>query len=131
MAEDLTEYYGELGGRFATCTAITDTPTASRSCATYAAASSMSSASTLGQRGPLIPEVSLVAILEADKRAASSVCHARSFRPSVVRRETRRSRDHVRRQITAAMKVAMEETSRRREIQAAYNEDIAASRPRP
>ena len=70
-----------------------------------------------------IPEVSLIAILDADKEG-----FLRSERSLIqtIGRAARNSEGHVilyGDSITKSMKIAMDETSRRREIQMAFNED--------
>ena len=68
MAEDLTDYLLESGVARATSTPRSTRSTASRSSASCASASTTSSsASTSCARGSTCPEVSLVAILDADK----------------------------------------------------------------
>ena len=68
MAEDLADYLQEMGVRSSTSTARSTRSSGSRSCATCAwACTTCSSASTCCARGSTCPEVTLVAILDADK----------------------------------------------------------------
>ena len=68
MAEDLTDYLADTASACATCIRTSTPSSASRSSATCAWASSTCwSASTCCAKGLDIPEVSLVAILDADK----------------------------------------------------------------
>ena len=108
----------------ATCTPKSKRWTASRSCAICAAANSTSSsASTCCAKGLDLPEVSLVAILDADKegylRSATSLIQtigrcARHISGRAILYADRR---------TGSMEQAISETYRRRDKQLAYNKE--------
>ncbi len=88
MAEDLTDYYKELGSRSATCTPTSTRSSASRSSATCAAASSMSwSASTSCARASTCPR-SRWSRSSMPTRRASFAASGRSSRPSAAPRAT-------------------------------------------
>jgi excinuclease ABC subunit B len=95
MAEDLTEYYQELGVRVR----------------------------YLLREGLDLPEVSLVAILDADKegflRSAGSLIQTSGRAARNVNGRVIMYADKV----TDSMRIAMNETDRRRTIQGAYNEE--------
>ncbi|HEY5962122.1 MAG TPA: excinuclease ABC subunit UvrB, partial [Polyangiaceae bacterium] len=122
MAEDLTEYYADLGIRVRYL--HSDVETLERIellRALRAGEYDVLVGINLLREGLDLPEVSLVAILDADKegflRSARSLIQtigraARNAGGKVLMYADR---------ITAAMELAMGETSRRREIQTAYN----------
>ncbi len=122
MAEDLTEYYAELGVRVRYL--HSDVETLDRIellRALRAGDYDVLVGINLLREGLDLPEVSLVAILDADKEG-----FLRSPRSLIqtIGRAARNSRGRVimyADRITDAMKYAIEETSRRRTIQAAYN----------
>ncbi|MCB9602334.1 MAG: excinuclease ABC subunit UvrB [Sandaracinus sp.] len=123
MAEDLTEYYGELGVKVRYLHSDVDTLDRIAILRDLRRGEfDVLVGINLLREGLDLPEVSLVAILDADKEG-----FLRSPR-SLIQTIGRAARNAEGRvimyadKITAAMKVAMEETSRRREIQAAYNE---------
>ncbi|MCA9613256.1 MAG: excinuclease ABC subunit UvrB, partial [Myxococcales bacterium] len=124
MAEDLTEYYGELGVKVRYLHSDVDTLDRIAILRDLRRGEfDVLVGINLLREGLDLPEVSLVAILDADKEG-----FLRSPR-SLIQTIGRAARNAEGRvimyadKITAAMKVAMEETSRRREIQAAYNEE--------
>jgi excinuclease ABC subunit B len=122
MAEDLTEYYAELGVRVRYL--HSDVETLERVellKALRAGEYDVLVGINLLREGLDLPEVSLVAILDADKegflRSARSLIQtigraARNVNGQVILYGDR---------ITAAMKLAMDETARRREMQREYN----------
>ncbi|MEZ4252528.1 MAG: UvrB/UvrC motif-containing protein [Polyangiales bacterium] len=120
MAEDLTEYYGEASAKVRYLHSDVDTLDRIAT-ATCAAASSTSSSASTWQQGLDLPEVS-------PSRSSTRTRKALRSPRSLIQTIGRAARNAEGRvimyadKITAAMKVAMEETSRRREIQAAYNE---------
>ncbi len=122
MAEDLTEYYHDLGVKVRYL--HSDIKTLERAeiirdlrCGTFDVLVGIN----LLREGLDLPEVSLVAILDADKEG-----YLRSYR-SLIQTAGRAARHLEGRVIfygdvvTDSMKQAIEETSRRREIQAEYN----------
>ncbi len=122
MAEDLTEYYSDLGLRVRYLHADIDTLERMRIIQDLrAGAFDVLIGINLLREGLDLPEVALVAIMDADKegflRSARSLIQtfgraARNAQGRVVMyAET----------VTAAMRQAMEETGRRRTIQLAYN----------
>ncbi len=122
MAEDLTEYYGELGIRVKYL--HSDIKTLER----MEIIQELRSGSfdvlvgiNLLREGLDIPEVSLVAILDADKegflRSARSLIQTCGRAARNVHGQVILYADHM----TGAMKQAIDETSRRREIQQEYN----------
>ncbi|MFO0767899.1 MAG: excinuclease ABC subunit UvrB [Nitrospiraceae bacterium] len=123
MAEDLTEYYHELGVKVRYL--HSDIKTLERAeiirslrVGTFDVLVGIN----LLREGLDLPEVSLVAILDADKEG-----YLRSYR-SLIQTAGRAARNVDGRvlfygdTVTDSMRVAMEETARRRAIQAAYNE---------
>jgi excinuclease ABC subunit B len=122
MAEDLTEYYAELGVRVRYL--HSDVETLDRIellRALRAGDYDVLVGINLLREGLDLPEVSLVAILDADKEG-----FLRSPRSLIqtIGRAARNSRGRVimyADRITDAMKYAIEETSRRKTIQTAYN----------
>jgi excinuclease ABC subunit B len=122
MAEDLTDYYSELGVRVRYL--HSDVETLDRVellRALRAGEYDVLVGINLLREGLDLPEVSLVAILDADKegflRSARSLIQT-------IGRAARNSKGQVYMyadRITAAMKLAIEETERRRAIQRAYN----------
>ncbi len=123
MAEDLTEYYHELGVKVRYL--HSDIKTLERAeiirslrVGTFDVLVGIN----LLREGLDLPEVSLVAILDADKEG-----YLRSYR-SLIQTAGRAARNVDGRvlfygdTVTESMRVAMEETARRRAIQAAYNE---------
>jgi excinuclease ABC subunit B len=122
MAEDLTEYYGELGVRVRYL--HSDVETLERVellRALRAGDYDVLVGINLLREGLDLPEVSLVAILDADKEG-----FLRSPRSLIqtIGRAARNSRGQVfmyADRITAAMKHAMDETARRRKLQGEYN----------
>ena len=122
MSEDLTEYYGELGVKVRYLHSDVDTLDRIAILRDLRRGEvDVLVAINLLREGLDLPEVSLVAILDADKEG-----FLRSPR-SLIQTIGRAARNVEGRvimyadKITAAMQVAIEETSRRREIQAAYN----------
>jgi excinuclease ABC subunit B len=124
MAEDLTEYYAELGIRVRYL--HSDVETLDRIellRALRAGEYDVLVGINLLREGLDLPEVSLVAILDADKegflRSARSLIQT-------IGRAARNSRGQVimyADRVTAAMDFAMSETIRRRELQRKYNEE--------
>jgi excinuclease ABC subunit B len=122
MAEDLTDYYSELGVRVRYL--HSDVETLERVellRALRAGEYDVLVGINLLREGLDLPEVSLVAILDADKegflRSARSLIQT-------IGRAARNSKGQVfmyADRITAAMKLAIDETERRRAIQRAYN----------
>lgn len=122
MAEDLTEYYHDLGIKVRYL--HSDIKTLERAeiirdlrCGTFDVLVGIN----LLREGLDLPEVSLVAILDADKEG-----YLRSYR-ALIQTAGRAARNLEGRVIfygdgvTASMKQAIDETNRRREIQAEYN----------
>ena len=122
MAEDLTEYYHDLGVKVRYL--HSDIKTLERAeiirdlrCGTFDVLVGIN----LLREGLDLPEVSLVAILDADKEG-----YLRSYR-ALIQTAGRAARHLEGRVIfygdvvTDSMKLAIEETNRRREIQAEYN----------
>ena len=123
MAEDLTEYYGELGVKVRYLHSDVDTLDRIALLRDLRRGEfDVLVGINLLREGLDLPEVSLVAILDADKEG-----FLRSPR-SLIQTIGRAARNAEGRvimyadKITSAMQVAMEETARRRELQAAYNE---------
>ncbi len=123
MAEDLTEYYGELGVKVRYLHSDVDTLDRIALLRDLRRGEfDVLVGINLLREGLDLPEVSLVAILDADKEG-----FLRSPR-SLIQTIGRAARNAEGRvimyadKITSAMRVAMEETARRRELQAAYNE---------
>jgi excinuclease ABC subunit B len=122
MAEDLTEYYAELGVRVRYLHADVDTLDRIEILRDLRKGEfDVLVGINLLREGLDLPEVSLVAILDADKegflRAERSLIQtcgraARNVRGRVIMYADR---------VTASMKVAIDETNRRRGLQAAYN----------
>ncbi|HJK89919.1 MAG TPA: excinuclease ABC subunit UvrB [Polyangiaceae bacterium LLY-WYZ-15_(1-7)] len=124
MAEDLTEYYGELGVRVRYLHSDIDTIERVEILRDLRKGEfDVLVGINLLREGLDLPEVSLVAILDADKEG-----FLRSPR-SLIQTVGRAARNVEGRaimyadKVTAAMKVAMDETERRRAIQQAYNEE--------
>ena len=123
MAEDLTDYLRQLHVRVRYLHSTIDSIERVRSCATCGWGNSMcSSASTSSARGLDLPEVSLVAILDADKegflRSERSLIQTAGRAARNVRGEVIFYADNI----TNSMQRAMEETDRRRTLQKEYNE---------
>jgi excinuclease ABC subunit B len=124
MAEDLTEYYQEVGVRARYLHSEVDTMERVEIIRDLRkGAFDVLVGINLLREGLDLPEVSLVAILDADKegflRAERSLIQtagraARNVRGKVIMYADR---------ITPAMRKAMDETARRRAIQIAYNEE--------
>jgi excinuclease ABC subunit B len=122
MAEDLTEYYAELGVRVRYLHADVDTLDRIEILRDLRRGEfDVLVGINLLREGLDLPEVSLVAILDADKegflRAERSLIQtcgraARNVRGRVIMYADR---------VTASMKVAIDETERRRTLQAAFN----------
>ena len=122
MSEDLTEYYGELGVKVRYLHSDVDTLDRIAILRDLRRGEfDVLVGINLLREGLDLPEVSLVAILDADKegflRSPRSLIQtigraARNVEGRVIMYADR---------VTAAMQVAIEETGRRREIQAAYN----------
>lgn len=122
MAEDLTEYYHDLGVKVRYL--HSDIKTLERAeiirdlrCGTFDVLVGIN----LLREGLDLPEVSLVAILDADKEG-----YLRSYRALI--QTAGRAARHLEGRVvfygdvvTDSMKLAIEETNRRREIQAEYN----------
>jgi excinuclease ABC subunit B len=123
MAEDLTEYYAELGVRVRYLHSDVETLERIELLRELRAGEyDVLVGINLLREGLDLPEVSLVAILDADKEG-----FLRSPRSLIqtIGRAARNSNGQVfmyADRITDAMKYAMEETSRRRKIQTEYNE---------
>src|SRR5688572_23736459 len=123
MAEDLSEYYAELGVRVRYLHSDIDTLERVEILRDLRAGEfDVLVGINLLREGLDLPEVSLVAILDADKEG-----FLRSPRSLIqtIGRAARNANGQVYMyadRITDAMKVAMDETSRRRKIQAEYNE---------
>lgn len=122
MSEDLTEYYAELGIKVRYLHSDIDTMERVEILKSLRAGEfDVLIGINLLREGLDLPEVSLVAILDADKEG-----FLRSPR-SLIQTIGRAARNAEGRvimfadRITAAMQLAMSETDRRREIQAAYN----------
>ena len=124
MAEDLTQYYQELGVRCATCTPTSTRSSASRSCATCGAASSTCwSASTCCARGWTCRK-------SRSSRSSMPTRKASCGRAgSLIQTVGRAARNVNGRaimyadRITDSMQLAIDETERRRRIQEAYNDE--------
>jgi len=124
MAEDLTEYYAELGVRVRYLHSDIDTLERVEILRELRQGEfDVLIGINLLREGLDLPEVSLVAILDADKegflRSGRALIQtigraARNVRGSVVMFADRQ---------TAAMNTAIEETNRRRELQTAYNKE--------
>ena len=122
MAEDLTEYYAELGVRVRYLHSDIETLERVELLRDLRAGEyDVLIGINLLREGLDLPEVSLVAILDADKegflRSARSLIQT-------IGRAARNARGQVimyRERTTAAMSEAIRETNRRREIQLAYN----------
>jgi excinuclease ABC subunit B len=123
MAEDLTEYYGELGVRVRYLHSDIDTLERIELLRDLRRGEyDVLVGINLLREGLDLPEVSLVAILDADKEG-----FLRSPRSLIqtIGRAARNAEGRVLMyadRITAAMQVAIEETSRRRSLQAEFNE---------
>jgi excinuclease ABC subunit B len=124
MAEDLTEYYAELGIRVRYLHSDVDTLERMDILRDLRAGEfDVLVGINLLREGLDLPEVSLVAILDADKEG-----FLRSPRSLIqtIGRAARNAGGQVLMyadRITAAMQMAMDETNRRRVIQARYNEE--------
>ncbi|MEM9194018.1 MAG: excinuclease ABC subunit UvrB [Myxococcota bacterium] len=124
MAEDLTEYYGELNVRVRYLHSDVDTLERIEILGDLrAGAFDVLVGINLLREGLDLPEVSLVGILDADKEG-----FLRSPRSLIqtIGRAARNAGGEVilyGDKVTAAMAQAMEETGRRRELQAKYNEE--------
>ena len=124
MAEDLTDYLKELGIRVKYLHADIDTLERQRIIRDMRLdAFDVLVGINLLREGLDIPEISLVAILDADKEG---FLRTETSLVQTIGRAARNSEGHVimyADKITDSMRVAMEETKRRREIQQAYNEE--------
>ncbi|MBK6519357.1 MAG: excinuclease ABC subunit UvrB [Polyangiaceae bacterium] len=123
MAEDLTEYYTELGVRVRYLHSDVDTLERIEILRDLRRGEfDVLVGINLLREGLDLPEVSLVAILDADKegflRSPRSLIQTIGRAARNIRGEVMMYAD----KITAAMKQSMEETDRRRAIQQAYNE---------
>jgi len=124
MAEDLTEYYAELGVRVRYLHSDVETLERIELLRDLRAGEyDVLVGINLLREGLDLPEVSLVAILDADKEG-----FLRSTRSLIqtIGRAARNSKGRVfmyADRITAAMQYAMDETERRRKVQRAYNEE--------
>jgi excinuclease ABC subunit B len=124
MAEDLTEYYRDLGVRVRYLHSDIDTLERTKIIRELRQGKfDVLVGINLLREGLDIPEVSLVAVLDADKegflRSARSLIQtcgraARNVAGSVILYADK---------VTDSMRVALDETERRRKIQAAYNEE--------
>jgi excinuclease ABC subunit B len=124
MAEDLTEYYTELGVRVRYLHSDVDTLERVEILRDLRRGEfDVLIGINLLREGLDLPEVSLVAILDADKegflRSPRSLIQTIGRAARNVNGEVLMYADRV----TAAMKHAMDETNRRRELQHAYNEE--------
>jgi excinuclease ABC subunit B len=122
MAEDLTEYYSELDVRCRYLHSDVDTLERVELLRDLRRGEfDVLVGINLLREGLDIPEVSLVAILDADKegflRSPRSLIQTMGRAARNVHGEVIMYADRI----TAAMKLAMDETERRREVQAAYN----------
>jgi excinuclease ABC subunit B len=122
MAEDLTEYYSELDVRCRYLHSDVDTLERIELLRDLRRGEyDVLIGINLLREGLDIPEVSLVAILDADKegflRSARSLIQTMGRASRNVRGEVLMYADRI----TAAMKQAIDETTRRREVQRAYN----------
>ena len=123
MAEDLTDYYAELGIRVRYLHSDVETLERIELLRSLRAGEfDVLIGINLLREGLDLPEVSLVAILDADKEG-----FLRSPRSLIqtIGRAARNVRGHVimyADRVTEAMKVAIQETDRRRSIQVIYNE---------
>jgi len=124
MAEDLTEYYAELGVRVRYLHSDVETLDRIELLRDLRAGEyDVLVGINLLREGLDLPEVSLVAILDADKEG-----FLRSSRSLIqtIGRAARNSKGRVLMyadRITAAMQYAMDETNRRRNVQRLYNEE--------
>ena len=122
MAEDLTDYYRELGVRVRYLHSDIDTLERIDILRDLRLGEfDVLVGINLLREGLDLPEVSLVAIFDADKEGflrSAAIAHPDH---GARRAQLERPRHHVRRPITPAMKSAMEETTRRRALQEAYN----------
>ncbi len=124
MAEDLTEYYSELGVRVRYLHSDIDTLERVEILRDLRRGEfDVLVGINLLREGLDLPEVSLVAILDADKegflRSPRSLIQTIGRAARNVRGEVLMYADKV----TPAMKTAIDETNRRRELQRAYNEE--------
>ncbi len=124
MAEDLTEYYTELGVRVRYLHSDVDTLERIEILRDLRRGEfDVLVGINLLREGLDLPEVSLVAILDADKegflRSARSLIQTSGRAARNARGEVLMYAD----KITRAMQIAIDETGRRRELQAQYNEE--------
>ena len=124
MAEDLTDYLQQNGRQRAGICTTTSTPSSGWSCSVTCglASSRCSSASTCCGKGLDLPEVSLVAILDADKEG---FLRSETSLIQTIGRAARNAQGKVimyADTITPSMRRAIDETERRRAIQQAFNE---------
>ena len=124
MAEDLTDYLKELGIRVKYLHADIDTLERQRIIRDMRLdAFDVLVGINLLREGLDIPEISLVAILDADKEG---FLRTETSLVQTIGRAARNSEGHVimyADKITESMQKAMDETARRREIQMAYNKE--------
>jgi len=122
MAEDLTEYYADLGIKVKYLHADVDTLERMQVINDLRrGAFDVLVGINLLREGLDLPEVSLVAILDADKEG---FLRAERSLIQTIGRAARNVEGHVilyADKITASMKLALDETERRRKVQAAYN----------
>jgi excinuclease ABC subunit B len=124
MAEDLTEYYKELGVRVEYLHSDVDTLDRVRIIRDLRKGSfDVLVGVNLLREGLDLPEVSLVAVLDADKegflRSSGSLIQTMGRAARNVRGRALLYADRI----TDSMREAMEETHRRRELQQRYNEE--------
>ena len=123
MAEDLTDYMREIGIRVKYLHSDIDTLERAEIIRDLLDVFDVLVGINLLREGLDIPEITLVAILDADKEG---FLRSETSLIQTIGRAARNSEGHVimyADKITDSMRVAMEETKRRREIQQAYNEE--------
>ena len=124
MAEDLTQYMGELGIRVKYLHSDIDTLERAEIIRDLRLdVFDVLVGINLLREGLDIPEITLVAILDADKEG---FLRSETSLIQTIGRAARNSEGHVimyADKITDSMRVAIDETKRRREIQQAYNEE--------
>ena len=122
MAEDLTKYMGELGIRVKYLHSDIDTLERAEIIRDLRLFDVLVGINLL-REGLDIPEITLVAILDADKEG---FLRSETSLIQTIGRAARNSEGHVimyADKITDSMRVAIDETARRRKVQQAYNEE--------